>query len=126
MRMWDVDPELLCRNHLLGEHLEMHMFVGAIRNNKPIAGYLDGGLVDLDRIVERHDKLAQEMQKRGYKHKSEISEEDAEMVKQYSDNAEYSGRIDVDRSVRDLLERCDECAIRIRATINESKTSKGR
>lgn len=25
--MWGVDPSAMCRNHLLGEHVEMHMFV---------------------------------------------------------------------------------------------------
>ena len=30
MRMWMIDPKLLCRKHLLGEHLEIHMFVGTI------------------------------------------------------------------------------------------------
>ena len=30
MRMWLVNPALLCRQHLLGEHVEMHMFAGHI------------------------------------------------------------------------------------------------
>jgi hypothetical protein len=25
--MWMVDPRIMCRNHLLGEHAEIHMFV---------------------------------------------------------------------------------------------------
>ncbi len=24
MRIWDIPPKLLCRNHLLGEHRELH------------------------------------------------------------------------------------------------------
>ena len=31
MRMWLVPPQLMCDQHLLGEHLEMHMFIGTIR-----------------------------------------------------------------------------------------------
>ena len=31
MRDWKVNPKLLCRQHLLGNHLEVHMFVGTLR-----------------------------------------------------------------------------------------------
>ena len=31
MRMWNVDPKLMCNKHLLGEHVEMHMFFGTIQ-----------------------------------------------------------------------------------------------
>jgi hypothetical protein len=68
MRMWNVDPKLLCHKHLLGEHLEMHMFASAIRENKSIARYLANGLVEPERIVKRHNELAQEMLDRGYRH----------------------------------------------------------
>ena len=30
MRMWNVDVTKMCNKHLLGEHVEMHMFVGII------------------------------------------------------------------------------------------------
>lgn len=32
MRMWMVDPKIMCRKHLLGEHLELHMLAGCINN----------------------------------------------------------------------------------------------
>ena len=41
MRMWMVNPEILCRKHLLGEHVELHMLVGWIIKGKSIQGYLD-------------------------------------------------------------------------------------
>ena len=44
MRMWLVDPKKLCREHLLGEHLEMHMFAYSINNDKNIEGFLEKGL----------------------------------------------------------------------------------
>jgi len=28
MRMWMLNPKALCRKHLMGEHVEIHMLVG--------------------------------------------------------------------------------------------------
>lgn len=70
--MWNVDPTKMCRQHLLGEHLEMHMFVGALRNGKNLYGYIENGLVCLCEVVSRHNLLAQEMVNRGYNHKSPL------------------------------------------------------
>ena len=36
MRMWMIDPTMLCTKHLLGEHVELHMFVGTINKNKKL------------------------------------------------------------------------------------------
>jgi hypothetical protein len=32
--MWMVDPRLVCSKHLLGEHVELHMFVGCLLKRK--------------------------------------------------------------------------------------------
>lgn len=49
-RMWCVNPHSLCREHLLGEHNELHKLVGGIRNHshgEAIAeGQADGGEAD--------------------------------------------------------------------------------
>ena len=47
MRMWMVDPRIMCRQHLLGEHVEIHMFVGAISRGKSVKGYLEKGLLEV-------------------------------------------------------------------------------
>ncbi len=46
MRMWNVLPEYLCRKHLLGEHVEMHMFVGTIKRGVSLNGYIKNKLVE--------------------------------------------------------------------------------
>ena len=76
MRMWLVDPKNLCSRHLLGEHVEMHMFVGTIKKGRKIDGYIKNGLVDTDKIKKRHDDLAEEMIRRGFNHASELLYED--------------------------------------------------
>jgi hypothetical protein len=30
MRMWMVPPKVMCRKHLLGEHVEIHMLAGSL------------------------------------------------------------------------------------------------
>ena len=62
--MWGIDPEKLCDQHLLGEHLEMHMFVGCIKKGISLKGYYDNydnKLLCTNLIKDRHDELADEM-----------------------------------------------------------------
>ena len=40
MRMWMVDPKKMCRKHLLGEHVEIHMMVGTLLKGRSIDGFL--------------------------------------------------------------------------------------
>lgn len=69
-----VPPDMMCRKHLLGEHIETHMFVGAINKGSSVAGYITGGLLEFDSLRQRHDKLVHEMMTRGYKHNSPLPE----------------------------------------------------
>ena len=34
MRIWDIHPQKLCRQHLLGEHRELHAIWSVLVNNK--------------------------------------------------------------------------------------------
>lgn len=74
MRMWLVDPELMCRNHLLGEHLELHILAGCLNRGKNIRGFIEQGLVDPTLICKRHAELVTEMERRGYSHSSPLPE----------------------------------------------------
>jgi len=110
MRMWNVNPALLCRQHLLGEHLEMHMFAGALREGHSIEGYRASGLVEPYMIEVRHDRLVEEMVLRGYNHKSPFPE--------WSYDGD-PGEVDVLRSVAELRRRCPKCRARIREALAE-------
>jgi hypothetical protein len=68
MRMWMVPPETMCRQHLLGEHLECHMFLGSLLRGVDISGYIKKGFCYPSLLKDRHDALALEMLRRGYKH----------------------------------------------------------
>ena len=99
MRLWNVDPVRMCDRHLLGEHAEMHMFVGCITRGMSIAGYVNTGLVDTSLIRKRHDALAREMLRRGMKHGSPLPE--YRIARQ--------GKVDVAENEKELMRRCERC-----------------
>lgn len=117
MRMWLVDPKLMCRQHLLGEHVEIHMFVGFVKKGKSIKGFIDKGLLEPSMITKRHDDLVHEMLKRGYNHKSPLIVPD-EFYKM--DDFLCENIVDVDESLNELFMRCDECRKRM---VNNYTTS---
>jgi hypothetical protein len=75
MRVWDISPKKLCRNHLLGEHNEIHAIYSIITSNKE--GYSNHPEVKrwegkLNALYKRHEMVADEMRKRGYRHMSPL------------------------------------------------------
>jgi hypothetical protein len=108
MRMWNIDPRLMCRRHLLGEHVEMHMFASCIDMDKNLQGYMNNGLVDLEYIEQRHEDLAQEITTRGYNHYSPLLMSD---IYRYAKNLgiTFLGEIRVKDNMEILKGRCPEC-----------------
>jgi len=104
MRMWCVNPSILCHHHLLGEHVELHMLVGSILKGTSLTGFIEDGLVDFSQIVSRHQELVEEMKKRGYRHQSPLPEFTAPVVK---------CKLDPEENLRELARRCPDCARQI-------------
>ena len=100
MRMYNIDPSFLCRKHLLGEHVELHMMVGSIKNGKPsVSGWARAGLLDTYLLNVRHTAVSEEMLRRGYKHESPLDDD-------YS--TVHEGRLNL---IQDLskIKQCPEC-----------------
>jgi hypothetical protein len=75
LRIWDISPIKLCRNHLLGEHRELHAIWSILTKNKK--GYSCHPEVlrwrgRLKALYLRHERLEAEMGKRGYMHESPL------------------------------------------------------
>ncbi|MFA5146968.1 MAG: pyrimidine dimer DNA glycosylase/endonuclease V [Candidatus Omnitrophota bacterium] len=76
MRIWDIAPKKLCRNHLLGEHRELHAIWSVLTRNKkgysrhPETLRWKGKLAAL---YARHKMLTSEMNRRGYNHYSNLN-----------------------------------------------------
>jgi len=99
MRMWNVDPQKMCRKHLLGEHVECHMFVGAINKGLSIKGYINNDLLEPQTLRQRHDLLVTEMIRRGYNHKSPLPEFVCSRI----------GAVDELNNMFELKHRCKDC-----------------
>jgi hypothetical protein len=75
VRIWDIEPEALCRSHLLGEHRELHGLWNIL--TRDLRGYRshpetrrwEGKLAAL---YHRHEALVMEMARRGYRHASPL------------------------------------------------------
>jgi hypothetical protein len=104
MRMWMVNPRIMCRQHLLGEHVEIHMFIGTITRKKSVTGYLQKGLLEVHNLFSRHNEIVEEMKQRGYKHHSEVNEK--------WNITEENGFIDREENLIELLKRCSKCKSR--------------
>lgn len=75
MRVWDLPPEMLCNQHLLGEHREIHAIWTILTEDKdgyrnhPETKRWEGHIHGLG---HRHRKIALEMEERGMNHDSPI------------------------------------------------------
>lgn len=119
MRMWMIDPSLLCKNHLLGEHAEIHKHKPSFENHHSITGRVyPVVLIEPSEMEVRHNQLAEEMTKRGYNHKSPYSLPDLS----YLSDSERFAKVDIEYNINDLSSRCPECAKRI----NERKAEHGK
>jgi hypothetical protein len=75
MRIWDLSPSLLCRQHLLGEHRELHALWNILTQGK--TGYARHPETirwrgKLAALYLRHEALVAEMGWRGYHHGSPL------------------------------------------------------
>ena len=121
MRMWMVDPRIMCRQHLLGEHLENHMFVRHLVDGKGIDGYLRNNCLEVRSLYPRHNDLVYEMTARGYKHKSPFDLETTEMISDNYSDEQLNVRIDKEEALKELLRRCKRCRERRRLWLEEEK-----
>jgi len=77
MRIWDLPPKVLCRQHLLGEHRELHGLWNVLTLGK--SGYREHPETKrwvgrLAALYNRHEALVAEMHRRGYNHNSPLDD----------------------------------------------------
>ncbi|MDQ3043809.1 MAG: pyrimidine dimer DNA glycosylase/endonuclease V [Chloroflexota bacterium] len=76
MRIWDLPPTTLCRPHLLGEHREIHaLWRVLITGTRGYAHHPETRRWrgKLQALYRRHEALASEMRRRGYRHESALN-----------------------------------------------------
>ncbi len=111
-----IDPRIMCRQHLMGEHVEIHMLIGSMRRGRSIDGFLRDHLIQPRSIVKRHDDLVKEMLSRGWNHHTPVPEHEVPILVARYGPVARTLTVDPNRSLEDLLTRCKECEKR-RATV---------
>lgn len=104
--MWMVDPKIMCRKHLLGEHGELHKFLHNWKKQHRVDKRISP-VVQIEPLSykQRHDKLANEMLRRGYNHNSPLEQPDFSYLPIEQQNAKVS----IEIALADLINRCEEC-----------------
>jgi hypothetical protein len=87
MRIWDIPPKKLCRNHLLGEHRELHAIWTILSQGRK--GYSRHPETlrwkgKLPALFARHAMQVKEMTARGYHHHSDLDKKYAVGIKTQS------------------------------------------
>ena len=103
MKMWMVNPRLMCDKHLLGEHGELHKFMPSWGKQHSITGR--EGAIEPRAYVQRHDDLAHEMTRRGMSHKSPIRPPDFS----YLPVDQQVWQVSIVDSHEMLINRCPDC-----------------
>lgn len=104
--MWMINPKLLCRKHLLGEHSEIHKHKPSFLKQHKIKGRIFPiVLIEPAMMKIRHDQLAEEMIKRNYNHKSPYEMPDLSYL---PENQTYA-KVDIKVSLKELKNRCKDC-----------------
>ena len=109
----------MCRPHLLGEHMEGHMFQGSMRGNISLAGFYDGNLFFGPQfLIHRHNELTMLLKGQLVGHKTQITTETIAEATGPQAGLVYS-RLSypdiqitkemVKQSRMDLLSRCSNC-----------------
>ncbi|MFA5359513.1 MAG: pyrimidine dimer DNA glycosylase/endonuclease V [Patescibacteria group bacterium] len=78
MRIWDIEPKYLCRQHLLAEHRELHGLWNILTKHKGKGGYSRHPETlrwagKKKALYIRHEILVKEFFRRGYKHRTPLN-----------------------------------------------------
>mgnify|MGYP003643840266 FL=1 len=104
-----IDPKLLCRKHLLGEHGELHKFIPSFHKQYSVDNRVSPVVqIELSSYEERHEEIAEEMLRRGMNHKSPLP---PLPDFSYLPREHFEAKVDKNISIRDLRERCDDCNV---------------
>ena len=97
-----VNPEDMCIRHLLGEHLETHMFYTHLTKKRKISGFITSNCIEPKSIKIRHDILASFIKN----HKS-LMNENPDIS--YLPVSEVNARVNTAKSFSLLMGRCPKC-----------------
>jgi hypothetical protein len=105
-----IEPHLMCQQHLLGEHGEIHKHRHNFVKGHRIDGRIEGNAVEPMSMQSRHDELEAEIVKRAIAAGREppcSPFEQPDLSAYPPEQRNY--KIDVEAARAMLLERCEDC-----------------
>lgn len=118
MRMRMVSPRILCRQHLLGEHGELHKHRPSFVKKHSIFGRIYPEVqIEPESMKRRHDELAAEMVRRGMKHNSPYEMPDLSYLPEEQRKAKVNRR----ENLSLLLSKCWDCQSKYNEYMSEGK-----
>lgn len=112
-----LNPEYMCKKHIVGCHGEIHKHRHNFVKKHSISGRINPVVqIEPESMKERHDLLAKYLKN----HKSPYAQPD---LSHLPDNERYA-KVDINQSIKDLKERCPECKRLIENAENENKELK--
>jgi hypothetical protein len=105
MRMWCCDPRILCNKHLGGEYAEFYKHRNKFEKQHNIDGYIKNNCIEPKSMQKRHDELVIERRKRGLVAKGTFVAPDISYLPEHIQNY----KIDIQKNLKLLIERCPEC-----------------
>lgn len=110
--MWlGVKVENMCNQHLLGLHKELHQELGTLQNHPHgesiVRGHWVLGQASMEKVRERHQEVAREMERRGMNHQSPLEYSDESGMHSWMHGLPFE---QVQRAV--LSARCRDCEVK--------------
>ncbi len=104
MRMWMICPFMMCRQHHLGEHAEIHKHRHNLEKRHKMGGRLKPGNVQIEpgAMQQRHGTLAYTLELRGWSHSSPYITPDIGYLGD-------TPKVDPILSMLELSRRCCQC-----------------
>jgi len=96
----------MCQQHLLGEWRELFAFVGSLKKQRNLTGYIQNDLFEPESLKPRALEISEELIRRGYAVKS--FEMDPKIL-DYLSEEDRKHKIRRNRSLQILLSRCSRC-----------------
>lgn len=114
MRLWLVRPELMCKQHLSGEHLECHMFYGSMEGERTLNGFYEARIFFGPRFLkQRHSEIRRYLP--GHKTPMEMNKTITHLASRINGRLRYfyPDRLpteeDIKQSRLTLITRCRTC-----------------
>lgn len=113
MRMWMIDPELMCMQHITGEHRELHALKASLERTKPkydncerhrknLTTLAKKELIELKSLKERHKELANHLKN----HNSPIGK--IPTLKYLPEEVAWA-EVYEEKAIQDLINRPEAC-----------------